>query len=60
LEITNEPTEGNSTVGVKAIVQKFEKTDKAQIRGKVKHSRTGACTCKRTERCFHGKNYGKR
>lgn len=29
------------------------------IRGKVKHSRTGACTCRRTEKCFHGKNHGR-
>lgn len=37
--------------------EKFEKTNKKQIRGKVKHSRTGACTCKRNEKCYHGKNY---
>jgi hypothetical protein len=44
-------------MGVKAIVYKFEKTDKKKIRGKVKHSRTGACTCKLGRKCFHGKNY---
>lgn len=31
---------------------KFEAVDKAQIKGKVGHSRTGACTAK--GRCFHG------
>lgn len=40
-------------MGVKAKAQKFDKTDKKLIRGKVKHSRTGACTAK--GRCFHGK-----
>jgi len=44
-------------MGVKAVVQKFETVNKRQIRGKVKHSRTGACTCRATEKCFHGKNY---
>lgn len=39
----------------KAIIYKFEKTDKKTIRGRVKHSRPRACTCKRTEKCFHGK-----
>ena len=47
-------------MGVKATIYKFEKTDKKTIRGKVKHSRTGACTCRKTERCQHGKNYGKK
>ncbi len=31
---------------------KFETTNKANIKGKVGHSRTGACTAK--GRCFHG------
>lgn len=47
-------------MGVKAVVYKFDKTDKKTIRGKVKHSRTGACTCPRGQKCYHGKNYGKR
>ena len=38
----------------KAKVQKFETTNKANIKGRVKHSRTGACTAKHTERCQHG------
>ncbi len=46
-------------MGVKAIVYKFEKTDKKTIRGKVKHTRTGACTCRVGAKCYHGKNYGK-
>ena len=40
--------------------EKFDRTDKRTIRGRVKHSRTGACTCRRTEKCYHGKNYGMR
>ena len=36
----------------RAAVQKFETINKAQIRGKVCHSRTGACTAK--GRCYHG------
>jgi hypothetical protein len=39
----------------KAIIYKFDKTNKAQIKGKVKHTRTGACTCPRHQKCFHGK-----
>ena len=31
---------------------KFDKTDKALIKGKVGHSRTGACTAK--GKCYHG------
>jgi hypothetical protein len=34
---------------------KFEAVDKKQIKGKVKHTRTGACTAK--GRCFHGKTH---
>jgi hypothetical protein len=47
-------------MGVRVKAERFDRTDKATIRGKVKHTRTGACSCKKTERCFHGKNYGKR
>lgn len=36
----------------KAKVEKFGSINKALIKGKVKHSRTGACTAK--GRCFHG------
>lgn len=39
------------------MAQKFETVNKKQIRGRVRHTRTGACTCKRTQKCFHGKNY---
>ena len=39
----------------KILAQKFDKTDKANIRGKVKHTRTGACTSK--GKCYHGKNH---
>lgn len=39
----------------KAMAQKFETTNKAQIKGRVKHTRTGACTCRRGQRCQHGK-----
>jgi len=33
-------------------VEKFVAVDKAKIRGKVGHTRTGACTAK--GRCYHG------
>lgn len=33
--------------------EKFQKIDKRNVRGRVKHSRTGACTAK--GKCFHGK-----
>lgn len=36
----------------KAVIYKFEKTNKAQIKGKVGHTRTGACTSK--GKCQHG------
>lgn len=42
-------------MSVKAVVYKFDRIDKARVRGKVKHTRTGACTCKRGQRCYHGK-----
>lgn len=35
---------------------KFDRIDAKRIRGKRGHSRTGACTCKYTEKCFHGNN----
>lgn len=34
------------------VVIKFDKINKAQIKGKVGHSRTGACTAR--GKCFHG------
>ena len=46
-------------MGQRAQVYKFDKTDKKTIRGKVKHSRTGQCTCKIGAKCYHGKNYGR-
>lgn len=39
----------------KALAIKFDAVDKRTIRGKVKHTRTGACTCRRTRRCYHGR-----
>lgn len=39
----------------KAFAIKFATIDKRQVRGKVGHTRTGACTAK--GRCYHGKNY---
>lgn len=41
-------------MGAKALAIKFGQTDKKTIKGKVKHSRTGACTCRRDQRCYHG------
>lgn len=32
---------------------KFETVDKRQIKGKIGHTRTGACTAK--GRCYHGR-----
>lgn len=37
----------------KVFAVKFEAVDKKQIKGKVGHTRTGACTAK--GRCYHGK-----
>lgn len=37
----------------KVLAVKFAAVDKRQIKGKVGHSRTGACTAK--GRCFHGR-----
>jgi hypothetical protein len=36
----------------KAKIEKFDKINKALIKGRVGHSRTGACTS--SGRCFHG------
>ena len=36
-------------------VERFDAVNKALIKGKVKHTRTGACTAK--GRCYHGKNH---
>lgn len=36
----------------KILAVKFDKVDKARIRGKAGHTRTGACTAK--GRCYHG------
>lgn len=36
-------------------VEKFITINKSNIKGKVKHSRTGACTAK--GKCYHGKNH---
>jgi hypothetical protein len=37
----------------KILAQKFGPQNKATIKGKVKHTRTGACTAK--GKCYHGK-----
>jgi hypothetical protein len=37
----------------KILAIKFQTTDKGKIKGRVKHTRTGACTAK--GRCYHGK-----
>jgi len=37
----------------RAYAVKFETVDKAQIKGRVKHTRTGACTAR--GRCYHGR-----
>lgn len=37
----------------KVLAVKFESWDKKAIRGKVGHTRTGACTSK--GRCYHGR-----
>ena len=44
-------------MGTKAKAQKFEKQNKAAFKGRVKHTRTGACTAK--GRCYHGIKRGK-
>jgi hypothetical protein len=37
----------------KVKAEKFISIDKSQVKGKVGHTRTGACTAK--GRCFHGR-----
>lgn len=39
----------------KALAVKFEQVDKARIKGKVGHTRTGACPSR--GRCYHGWNH---
>lgn len=38
-------------------VIRFDAVDKKRIKGKVRHTRTGACTAK--GRCFHGRTRGR-
>lgn len=38
-------------MGSKVKIEKFDTINKAQIKGKVGHTRTGACTSK--GKCFH-------
>lgn len=42
-------------MGTKAIVIKFGPQNKASIKGKIRHTRTGACTAK--GKCFHGNRH---
>ena len=42
-------------MGTRVKAQKFETINKAQIRGKAKHTRTGACTANRKHKCYHGR-----
>ena len=39
-------------MGTKKLAEKFESIDKARIKGRVGHSRTGACTS--PGKCYHG------
>jgi hypothetical protein len=39
----------------KQFAVKFNAVDKKNIKGKVRHTRTGACTAK--GRCYHGKKH---
>lgn len=41
----------------KVKVERFEAVDKKQIKGRVKHTRTGACTAK--GKCYHGRTHGR-
>ena len=41
----------------KVLAVKFATIDKKFIKGKVGHTRTGACTAR--GRCYHGKNHGR-
>lgn len=36
-------------------IEKFGPQNKGKVRGKVKHTRTGACTCPGWQKCYHGK-----
>lgn len=40
-------------MGTKKMAEKFNRLDKRTFKGKVGHTRTGACTAK--GRCFHGR-----
>jgi hypothetical protein len=42
----------------KVKVERFDAVDKARIVGRVKHTRTGACTA--SGRCYHGMKKKKR
>lgn len=42
-------------MGSRVKVEKFDRVNKRQIKGRVKHSRTGACTAKLRGKCYHGK-----
>ncbi len=39
----------------KVLAQKFVTTNKGNIQGKVKHTRTGACTAR--GKCYHGRKH---
>jgi len=45
-------------VAKKIKVEKFQAVDKALVKGKIKHTRTGACTA--IGRCYHGRKVGRR
>lgn len=38
------------------LMVKFDTIDKKKIKGKKGHTRTGACTCRRNSKCYHGSN----
>jgi hypothetical protein len=40
---------------MKKLAEKFDSVNKANIKGKVRHTRTGACTSR--GKCFHGKKH---
>lgn len=40
----------------KNLMQKFDRIDAGRIKGKKAHTRTGACTCPATQKCYHGSN----
>lgn len=39
----------------KILAVKFDRVDQKKVKGKVRHTRTGACTAK--GRCYHGKKH---